>query len=591
MKNFIINVLATLVGLILYSFVGFFLFVGAIGIIASLSGNQEVTIKPNSILHLKFQSEIIDRSSSNELDINALLNNTESAVGLNEIIESIERAKTDPNIKGIFIDNDEIDAGMATLSEIREAIIDFKTSRKFVIAYGNDMSQGSYYLASAANKIALNPLGSLTFKGLRASVIYYKDALDKLGVEMQIFRHGKFKSAVEPYFLNKMSAENRQQYQVLLASIWNQILTEISASRSISKEQLNQIADSYAAYEVANAQKLRLIDDIKYRTSVLDELAEVVGEKNIDNLQLVSVKKYAQAKPASIPKQNKIAVIYASGNIERQESQSIYDSESSITPSKYIEALRTARSDSSVKAVVLRVNSPGGDALASDIIWNEVELTRQIKPIVVSMGDYAASGGYYISCAATKIIANASTLTGSIGVFGAFPNVQKLTRDKLGINVEVVKTNEMSDLGSSFRQANENERRIIQTSVENIYTTFVNRVSHGRGMTFAAVDEIGQGRVWSGVDAHNIGLIDDFGGITKAITDAANIAELDEYSILELPKEENGLESIMKKFGNEVFTRKIDAEFGEFQKSARYINSLIKTEGIKAQMEEDITIR
>jgi len=588
MKNFIINVLATLTGLILYSFVFFFLSIGIIGIIAALGGNQEVRIKPNSILHLNFKSEIVDRASDNNLDLTPMLYGEESAIGLNEIIESLERAKTDPNIIGVFIDNESINAGIATISEIRNAITDFKTSGKFVYAYGDNMSQASYYLASSADKISINPYGNLVFKGLQASVTYYKDALDKLGVEMQIFRHGKFKSAVEPYMLKKMSDENRLQYEVLLSSIWNQMLDEISASRNISKKQLNEIADNYSAYNVLNAHQLGLVDYLKYRSEVLNELAETSGAENADNLNLVSIKKYAKAKPATLVKGQQIAVIYASGQIDYQQSQ--YNSEARITPSKYVEAISKACSDSSVKAIVLRVNSPGGDALASEIICNEVARASQVKPVVVSMGDYAASGGYYISCAANKILADAGTLTGSIGVFGISPNVKKLANDKLGINVEVVSTNNMTDLGSVFRQATDQERDVIQTSVENIYNTFVHRVSSGRKMAYANVDEIGQGRVWNGLDAKRLGLVDEIGDLSDAIAEAAAMANLKNYSLLELPKQEDGLEAIMKMLGEEVFVHKIESELGEFHKSAKFINSIIQAKGVQAILEDNITI-
>lgn len=589
MKQFLLNVLASFLGLMLYSFVSFFLFMGMIGIAASIGGGQKnVVIKPNSVLHLNFKSEIVDRTSSNNFDISTLLYDTESSLGLNDILESINRAKTDPNICGMFIDNDDVNAGFATINEIREAIVSFKESGKFVYAYANDMSQGGYYLASAADKIVLNPLGNLTFKGLQASVMYYKDALDKLGVEMQIFRHGKFKSAVEPYFLNKMSEANRLQYQVLLSSIWNQTLDNISDSRNISKEELNKIADNFAAYEVTDALKLNMIDELQYRTAMIENLATAAGAKDADNLSLVSIKKYSKANPANIKHKEKIAVIYASGDIVREAN--LYSTSASIAPKEYVEVLRNVRADSSVKAVVLRVNSPGGDALSSDIIWNEVALTKQVKPVIVSMGDYAASGGYYISCAASKIIANQSTLTGSIGVFGVFPNAQKLTRDKLGLNVEVVKTNELSDLGSVYKPISESANKVIQNSVETIYSTFVSRVSDGRGMSPESVDEIGQGRVWSGFDAKGIGLVDDFGGLTKAIETAADMAGISNYALVDYPKQEEGFEAIMKMLGEEMFTHKIDNYWGEFGKSVSSVNSIIKSQGVQARMENIVTI-
>lgn len=589
MKDFLKTVLATMVGLLLYSVVFFFLLVGIAGIVASLgAGSKTVIVKPNSVLHLNFKSDIVERASDNSFDFSSLLGDMQPSTGLNEILKSIELAKTDDRIKGIFIENEDVPAGLATIDEIRQAIVDFKSSGKLVYAYADNMTQGSYYLSSAADKIVLNPLGELTFKGLRAEITFYKGLLDKLGVEVQVYRHGKFKSAVEPYLLSKMSDENRLQYQVMLDNMWNRFVQNVSESRNIASERLNQIADGGLVQAPYYLQTCGLIDGEAYRSDVLDDFASALGIGNAKDINFISVKKYAKSEPNVSFGGPKIAVIYASGEINKASSG--YSTEAEITPKAYLEALKDAREDSTIKAVVLRVNSPGGDAQASDVIWHEVELTNRVKPVIVSMGDYAASGGYYISCPASRIVADEFTLTGSIGVFGLGLNIQKLMESRLGITADVVKTNKLSDMGSSYRKATPAEREIIQSSVEKVYNTFVSRVSNGRNMSPDRVDSIGQGRVWCGIDARRLGLVDEFGGLTKSISVAAELANVESYSLVELPKEVDPIESMLKAFTEEMTVRKMNSELGEFAKSAQYIRDLMESQGVKAQMENLIEI-
>lgn len=585
MKDFFKSVLATLVALFLYSFVFFFLFAGIAGMVAAF-GDKTAPVKPNSVLHLSFKSEITDRASGN-VSLTSLTSGLQTGIGLNDILESISRAKTDDNIKCIFIDNSDINANLATIAEIRGAVADFKQSGKPVYAYADNLSQGIYYLASVADKIELNPTGEMLLKGLQAQVMFYKGALDKLGVEVQVFRHGKFKSAVEPYILSGMSAENRMQYQAMLDAMWRVYLQNIAESRGIDAAQLNRIADSGLSHDPQAAKQFGLIDEVAYRDDVLSELAQLTGAENIDKLNLISIGKYAKAKPFALPSNNKIAVVYASGEINQQSSGY---GEQEITEKPYVEALREVRADSSIKAVVLRVNSPGGSAQVSDNIWHEVELTKQVKPVVVSMGDYAASGGYYISCPASYIVANEYTLTGSIGVFGLTLNIQKLMGNKLGINTEVVKTNKMSDFGNAYRAVTPAEREILQSSVEKIYSTFVNRVSNGRNLLPESVDSIGQGRVWCGVDALRLHLIDAYGGLTDAISIAAEMSGTENYSLVDYPKQEEGFEAMMKMLTEEMTTRKISRELGEFAESAKFIKNLIGSQGVQARMENTIEI-
>lgn len=585
MKDFFKSVLATLVALFLYSFVFFILFAGIAGMVAAF-GDKTAPVKPNSVLHLSFKSEITDRATGN-ISLTSLTSGLRTGIGLNDILECISRAKTDDNIKCIFIDNSDINANLATIAEIRTAVADFKQSGKPVYAYADNLSQGIYYLASVADKIELNPTGEMLLKGLQAQVMFYKGALDKLGVEVQVFRHGKFKSAVEPYILSGMSAENRMQYQAMLDAMWRVYLQNIAESRGIDAAQLNRIADSGLSHDPQAAKQFGLIDEVAYRDDVLSELAQLTGAENIDKLNLISIGKYAKAKPFALLSDNKIAVVYASGEINQQSSGY---GEQEITEKPYVEALREVRADSSIKAVVLRVNSPGGSAQVSDNIWHEVELTKQVKPVVVSMGDYAASGGYYISCPASYIVANEYTLTGSIGVFGLTLNIQKLMGNKLGINTEVVKTNKMSDFGNAYRAVTPAEREILQSSVEKIYSTFVNRVSNGRNLLPESVDSIGQGRVWCGVDALRLHLIDAYGGLTDAISIAAEMSGTENYSLVDYPKQEEGFEAMMKMLTEEMTTRKISRELGEFAESAKFIKNLIGSQGVQARMENTIEI-
>ena len=585
MKDFFKSVLANLVALILYSVVFFILFAGIAGVVAAF-GDKSEPVKPNSVLHLSFKSEISDRAN-NSFSLTSLTGGLQQGVGLNDILECIGRAKTDDNIKCIFIDNSDIPANLATIDEIRKALVDFKESGKPIYAYADNMSQGVYYLASVADKIGLNPTGNMLLRGLQAQVMFYKGALDKLGVDVQVFRHGKFKSAVEPYILSGMSAENRLQYQAMLDAMWGAYLQNVGAARNISAERLFQIADNGLAYEPQAAKKEGLIAEVIYRDEMLNELVAMTDVESIDKLHLVSVGKYAKAKPFMMQADKKIAVIYASGEINTQSSGY---GEQEITEKPYVKVLREVRADSSIKAVVLRVNSPGGSAQVSDNIWHEVELTKQVKPVVVSMGDYAASGGYYISCPASYIMAGEYTLTGSIGVFGLGLNLQKLMSNRLGLNVETVKTNKISDIGSAYRPMTTAEREIMQGEVEKIYSTFVSRVSTGRNLSTELVDSIGQGRVWCGVDALRLHLIDAYGGLTDAIAKAAEMSGTEKYTVVDYPKQEDGFEAMMKILTDEVSTRKIVNELGEFAESAKFIKSLIGSQGVQARLENTIEI-
>ncbi|HEX7414427.1 MAG TPA: signal peptide peptidase SppA, partial [Bacteroidia bacterium] len=457
--------------------------------------DKKFHVKANSVLLIHFKHPIKERTASNpfsDIGLGDIVGN-KTGLGLDDIMKSIKKAETDTAIKGIYLDlNDDIIASSATLEEVRNCLLEFKASKKFIYAYAENYSQKSYYLASVADKVYLNPEGEFMFKGLSAQIMYYKNALEKINVEMQVFRHGKFKSAVEPFMLDKMSAPNRLQLETLINSLWKHMLNGISKQRGVPVAELQNIADDLKINFPADAQQLKLVDELKYKDEVSDALKQKLGIKEKQKINFVSLSEYAthinkkhkkgkdedededeedDKKDKKHDKKDKLAIIYAVGSIESGEGD-----EEKIGSETTAKAIREARLDTTIKAIVLRVNSPGGSALASDVIWREVTLAKKVKPVIVSMGDVAASGGYYISCAANYIFAQPNTITGSIGVFGLMPNAQKLFSEKLGINVDTVNTNKHSDLGNIFRHTTEMEAAYIQKSVEQVYSTFTKRV-------------------------------------------------------------------------------------------------------------------
>lgn len=589
MKEFLKYTLASILGVMIAGLVLFFIFIGIIGAMISAS-DQPVSVSANSMLMLKFDYEIVDRAHNNPLDGLAIgLFEGNRAVGLNEILACIKKAKTDDNIKGIYLNPKDIYAGMATVEEIRAALKDFKTSGKFVYAYGEYLTQKAYYLVSVADSVMMNPQGSVDFRGLGGERSFYKKGLEKLGVEIQIVRHGKFKAAVEPFLLDKMSDENRIQTQTYLKTIWNEMLSDISESRKLSKEELNQVADSVASFRKADfAMEKKLVDRLKYKDQVIDDLKKLTGTSEKNDINAIEIQKYTKVPEHREQKglaRQKIAVIYASGSIDADLSGGGVDSE------VLSRSIREARRDSSVKAIVLRINSPGGSAYGSDVIWREVKLAADIKPVVASMGDVAASGGYYIACAADSILADRSTITGSIGIFGMIPNLQNLMSDKLGITQDVVTTNAHSDMISVTRPMSAFERDLMQETIEDGYDTFVGRVADGRQMDKTAVDQIGQGRVWAAPNAKDIKLIDAYGGLTDAIEMARRMAHLDNYRLLNLPKQKDPWQELMKGFSESAKASLLKNEMGENYKYYQQLRNLISQKGVMARMEYDIDIR
>ena len=590
MKQFFKFMFASMLGFLLSGILLIVIFIALVSSAISNAGKEEdeVSVKENSVLHIEFGQEIVDRASKNPLEnFDFMSFKPNESTGLDKILENLEKAASDTKIKGIFLDITNVPAGIATVEEIRNALIEFKKSKKFIVAYSEIYTQKTYYLTSVADKIYLNPQGAIEIKGLGGEIMFYKGALEKLEIEPQIIRHGKFKSAVEPYMLDKMSDANREQTHTFINSIWQQIISGIAKERKISTASIQEMADNMLVQSPEDALKYKLVDKLLYRDEVTAELKGRLGVAEKDKLALVdfssyfntpTIRKYDLATP-------KIAVIYATGAIESGEGD-----DKTIGSERISKAIAEARKDEKVKAIVLRVNSPGGSALASDVIWREVVLAKKVKPVVVSMGDVAASGGYYIACAANKIYASPNTITGSIGVFGVMFNGQKFLNNKLGITIDTVKTGKHSDLGSIYRPLTADERAVIQQEVEHVYDVFTKKVAEGRKKTQAEIDSIGQGRVWSGTDAMKIGLIDAFGGLNDAIADAAKMAKLDKYRIYSLPKQKSTLESLFKKTTESEETRVLERELGLAYKYYKNLQDVLKSQGIQARLPYSIDI-
>lgn len=591
MKQFFKFMFATIVGLFISFALIFFIFIGIIGAMVSSASDTDkiVTVKENSVLHLKFDKEIKDRASNNPLEnFNFQTFESNKNLGLNEILNNIKKAKEDDRIKGIYLDLSSINTGLASLEEIRASLNDFKASGKWIISYSEIYTQGSYYLASVADKIYLNPAGIVELRGLASQLMFFKNALEKLDIEVQIIRHGKFKSAVEPFILEKMSASNREQMELLLNTAWGSILNEISGSRNISVPEINQLADGIKIQDAKDALKYKFVDQLTYKDQLFTILKKKLEIDETEDIHYISLSKYANAKIVSESKNTTkdiIAIIYASGTIVSGKSSN--DNMGSETISA---AIREARLDENVKAIVLRVNSPGGSALASDIMWREVVLAKKAKPVIVSMGDVAASGGYYIACAADKIVASEKTITGSIGVFGVIPNAQGFFNNKLGITFDNVKTNTHSDMLTIYRPLTAEEKDIIQIGVEKIYADFITKVAEGRGMTTEEIDAIGQGRVWTGIDAKEIGLVDEIGGLKKAIEIAKNLAKLEDYNIENYPKSKASFEQIIFDVIGGAENSFLKMQLGESYNYYKKVEELSTQSGIMARMPFDIEI-
>ncbi len=588
MKNFLKYLFASILGVIVAFLIIFFISLGIISAIIS-SQDKPLKIKPQSILMLKLDQPISDRKPSNPLaGINPASMGIETHIGLNEVLTNIKKASKDTNICGIYLELSVLQAGIASIDEIRTALLDFKKSGKFIISYADYYMQSTYYLASVSDKIYMNPVGVLNFDGLSSEILFFKKALEKLDIEPQIIRHGKFKSAVEPLINDKMSEENRLQIKTYIGSIWQHIINEVALQRGIKAEEMNAMADNLIAGSANDVYKMGLIDSVVYKDQVLDILAALSEVKNAGKLNFVTHNQYTKALKPKDEKgysRNKIAVIYASGNIIEGEKD-----DNNISSEVFARTIRKAREDSSIKAIVLRVNSGGGSALASEIIWRELDLARKVKPVIASMGDVAASGGYYIVTPADTIISSPVTLTGSIGVFGVYFNAKGFFNNKLGISADVEKTNRHADFGSPFRSLDANEKQILQQVIDNVYETFITHVAEGRNMQKEDVDKIGEGRVWSGSNAKNIGLVDDFGGLNKAIEIAAEKAGIKQYRIVELPRLKSPIEQLITELSGEAKLQKIKQELPYQFRYYYHLQNIIDSKGIMARLPFDIEI-
>jgi protease IV len=577
MKQFLKFTLATAAGLML----GVFSIIIIVSI-ATSGDSKEVQLDEPHVLRLELNGAIQDRVEEMPFDLSEITGQDVNILGLNDILANIKKAKTDENIKGIYIEIGMISAGFATREEIRNALLDFKESGKFITTYSEIYTQGSYYLASVADYICMYPEGGMELKGLNSTVPFFTNALKKMGIEPQVIRHGKFKSAVEPFMLTEMSDENREQIETYMGSIWEHFLKNVASDRELTRDRLNEMAENLEIQTTKDALELGLVDSLFYRDQFQNHLANLMEQENYDDVNFISLKKYNKVKNENARdkfKKEKVAVIYAQGEIQSGEG-----SETVIGSERISKAIRKARKDEKVKAIVLRVNSPGGSALASDVIWREMKLANEEMPVVVSMGDVAASGGYYIACASDKIYASPNTITGSIGVFGLLMSFEELYTDKIGLTFDQVKTNKFADLGSVNRPLTQEEYDIIQKGVVDIYNTFTSKVAKGRDMSQENVDDIGQGRVWSGSNAMDINLIDEYGGLEAAVAGAAELAELEDYRIYELPEQKDPFQELLEQLEEDMQTSWMKHQLGDQYKYYKTIQDIKHLKGVQARM-------
>ena len=586
MKDFIKFTFASVLGVLLAGIIFTVLgIVSMVGMVAS--SDTETTVEENSILFLDMEGILSERVQDNPLQ--AIIGEEFKEYGLDDILASIQKAKEHENIKGIYLQAGMMDAPCASLEEIRNALKSFKESGKFIVAYGDNYTQGMYYLASVADKVIVNPQGTIAWQGLASQTIFFKDLLKKIGVEMEIFKVGTYKSAVEPFIATEMSDANREQITAFLNSTWKRLLEDISASRGISEDDLNKCADDCMTFSPAETYVANgLADTLLYKDGVLDYLKMMSGRESDESLRTLSLEDMKNVK-RNVPLDksgNIFAVYYAYGEIDSTPS-----TDEGINSKKVIRDLRKLREDETVKAVVLRVNSPGGSAFGSEQIWREVLLLKAEKPVIVSMGDYAASGGYYISCAADCIVADPTTLTGSIGIFGMFPMLENLLTDKLDLHFATVKTNRYADMGDMTRPFNDAERAALQKYINNGYKLFVQRCADGRGMSVEAIEKIAEGRVWTGATAKELGLVDELGGLDKAIEIAAQKSGIEAYSIIHHPSQESFFDSLMEPIKEDYIQGQMAETMGEYYEYVKFIQNVQNMDRIQARMPFDLRIR
>ncbi len=585
---------ASVAGTLLTLVILLFMMIGLVSSLVSLADKEEVKLKSNSVLYAKFDTPIVDRALKSPFEgFDFSTFESKKALGLNDILKNIEKAASDPDIDGIYMELSEINAGMGNLEEIRDKLLEFKESGKFIISYAEYYTQASYYLASVSDEIYLNPDGMLMFKGLNAQLAFLKNLLGKIEIEPQIIRgrDNKYKSAVEPLMLEKMSEANREQMETALNSIWGKMLVALSESRGISIDELNRIADELEISNARAALALNFVDGLVYKDEILAKLREKTGKEADDDIEAVGIARYTNVPEKTEGRsrariRDRVAVVYAIGEISGGEG-----SETAIGSERISKAIRKARTDENVKAIVMRVNSPGGSALASEVIRREVELAAAEKPFIVSMGNVAASGGYWISANADYIFADPSTITGSIGVFGVIPNMQGLFNNKLGITFDKAMTNKNADFVDVMQPLNAFQRQKIEVEVSRIYDEFLELVANARGMTTEQVDKIAQGRIWTGTDALAIGLVDGLGGFEAAIAKAAEMADLgDQYRLMELPEQKDPIQQILSEMTGQSRARVLQRELGEYYSYVEMMQQAARMQGVQARLPFFFTI-
>lgn len=584
MKSFFKYTFATVLGLFLFFFVGLMILIG----IGAASGNETVEVKDNSVLKIDLSQPIAEREQNNPLEDLGIPGAGGNVTGLYELKKAIAKAKSDEKIKGILLEGSFGRVGYATNEEIRAALLDFKKSGKFIYSYGEYFSESNFYTATVSDSIFLNPEGLVEFNGISSEIMFFKGALDKLEIQPEVFRVGEFKSAVEPFLRENMSDANRLQATSFLNSINQHVMSQVAVNRKLTPESVKLSSDSMKARSAEDAVRLGLVSKAAYYDQVLSTLKKKLGVEKDDDINFISYNKYrkAESEDENSGSENKIAIIFGQGEINSGKG----DNES-IGSDKICEALRKARNDKKIKAVVLRINSPGGSALASDVMWREIQLTKKEKPVIASMSDVAASGGYYMAMGCDKIVAHPTTITGSIGVFGLMFNAQNMFKNKLGITFDGVKTGAYSDIGNGTRPFTEGEKQIIQSEVNKIYETFTTKAAAGRKMPVETLKSLAGGRVWSGTEAKANGLVDELGGLDKAIELAAAQAKIGkDYRIKLLPAQKNFIEEIMEQIGGEARVRMAKAELGELYPLVKQFQKIKTMEGINARLPYDFIL-
>lgn len=587
MKQFFKFLFASIFGFLIGGFLLILILAGILGALAGSGEESGGKIAEHSVLHMQLSYLIPDRTAKSpflNLPLPGL--SGDRPMGLNEILSTLRKAKDNSSIDGILLGADISPNSYANLEEIRNALLDFKKSGKFIIAYGEMMDEHSYYVASVSDKVYLHPSGELFMKGLSSQTVYLKTALEKLGLEPVLIRHGKFKAAGEPLIADHMSNENRAQVEAYVGSLYQTLLAKVAESRKMPKEKLQEIVEQLKVRAAEDAVTHHLVDGLKYADEVYADINVRCGKKKEDKVTLISMKRMRDETSTPEVNKDKIAVVYCVGDIVSGSG-----SDDMIGSDRYAETLEKIRRNDAYKAVVLRINSPGGSALASDVIWREVELLKKAgKPVIVSMGSVAASGGYYIGCGADAILAQPNTITGSIGVFGLFLNASELLNNKLGVHVETVKFGEYADLGSPDRPMTASEKEVLQQTIDKVYHDFISRVAQGRKLTLAQVDSLAQGRVWSGADAKKMGLIDGFGGLPRAIELAAKKADLSGYAVEEMPEMKDPLEELFSGFSASIKEKWLKEELGPVGGNYEQLKRALRYQGIQMRMLQEIKV-